>query len=113
MGEIFRVAKSIHGLAVGYLLSTAFLCNLIARNFAMAKLESQHQALLTAEDLRVYINSQDDFAFEREVFQNAKGLGLSAEHAGLYEDPITNKPRQFDVRASKTIGHHKINLTLE
>lgn len=54
---------------------------------------------ITSTDLGAYIASQDDFAFEREVFHMARGLGLTAEHAGLYEDPVTNKPRQFDIRA--------------
>jgi hypothetical protein len=79
----------------------------------MAKQESQPPATIQAADLREYITSQDDFAFEREVYHRAHGLGLSATHAGLYEDPVTNKPRQFDIRASKTADNLEIHLTIE
>jgi hypothetical protein len=79
----------------------------------MVKPEVQRPALLTAEDLRAYINTQDDFAFEREVYHKAHGLGFYADHAGLYEDPVTNKPRQFDIRASKTVRDQRIGLTIE
>lgn len=70
-------------------------------------------ATMSAQDLRIYIESQDDFAFEREVYHRSAALGLDAHHAGLYEDPVTNKPRQFDVRASKVIDNLKICLTIE
>jgi hypothetical protein len=73
----------------------------------------QQPAAITADDLRAYISSQDDFGFEREVYHQAQGLGLTADHAGLYEDPVTNKPRQFDIRASKTLGAQRICLTIE
>jgi hypothetical protein len=68
---------------------------------------------ITGEDLRAYIDSQDDFAFEREVFHRANGMGLEAVHAGLYEDPVTNKPRQFDIRASKTVNDLQVRVTIE
>jgi hypothetical protein len=54
----------------------------------------------TAADLKEYLASADDFAFEREIYSVAKGLGFQVQHAGLYTDPVTGKPRQFDVRAS-------------
>lgn len=79
----------------------------------MGKPEAQTPTAITAEDLLGYITSKDDFAFEREVFHKAVGLGLSAKHAGLYEDPVTNKPRQFDIRASKTVRDQAISLAIE
>ncbi|HEY4748948.1 MAG TPA: hypothetical protein VIH60_01015 [Steroidobacteraceae bacterium] len=79
----------------------------------MGQRESQLPAPLTAEDLGAYISSQDDFAFEREVYHKANGLGFSTDHAGLYEDPVTNKARQYDIRASKTVNDQRICLTIE
>jgi hypothetical protein len=79
----------------------------------MTRPESTQPAPMKAEDLRAYIDSQDDFAFEREVYHKAHGLGLQPDHAGLYEDPVTNKPRQFDIRASKTVDDYRICLAIE
>src|SRR5437879_6159561 len=68
---------------------------------------------ITEKDLREYPESKDDFAFEREVYHIAHGLGLRTEHAGLYEDPVTNKPRQFDIRAAQTLEAQRIELAIE
>lgn len=66
-----------------------------------------------APDIKEYLESADDFAFECEVYSLAKGLGFEAEHAGLYIDPITAKPRQFDVRATLMRESAEISLALE
>jgi hypothetical protein len=79
----------------------------------MAKADSRSQDPITPEDLRAYIASQDDFAFEREIYRHAHNLGLTVDHAGVYEDPILKKQRQFDIRASYTHGDKKICLTVE
>lgn len=68
---------------------------------------------LTAADIGEYLATADDFAFEREVYHVAKGLGFAAEHAALYTDPVTDKPRQFDVRAWTTQGANRIALAIE
>jgi hypothetical protein len=72
-----------------------------------------NSAPLTAAELRAYLDSQDDFAFERRVFTHAKGFGLAVEHAGLYEDPATSKIRQFDLRASIEHGDHRLSVAIE
>lgn len=79
----------------------------------MGRPEKPEASVIAAQDLRAYIDAQDDFAFEREVYHKAQGLGMCAEHAGLYEDPITYKPRQFDIRATKTVADQMIALALE
>jgi hypothetical protein len=68
---------------------------------------------ITAADVSEYFASTDDFAFEREVYGVAKGLGFHAQHAALYVDPVTGKPRQFDVRASIASGQNKVALAIE
>lgn len=79
----------------------------------MGRSEKPEAAVIAAEDLRRYVETQDDFAFEREVYHKAQGLGLAAEHAGLYEDPVTGKPRQFDIRATKLFRENSISLSIE
>jgi hypothetical protein len=68
---------------------------------------------LTAGDIAEYLETADDFAFEREVYHVAHGLRFEADHAALYSDPVTGKQRQFDVRASYTLQDNRIALTLE
>ncbi len=54
---------------------------------------------MRSADLRAYLDTQDDFAFERRVFTHAKGFVLTVQHAGIYEDPATSKWRQYELRA--------------
>lgn len=54
---------------------------------------------ITVEDINQFISSQDDFALELFVYNKLRSLGVSATHGGAYEDPITQKHRQYDIRA--------------
>lgn len=63
----------------------------------MAKLNSKP---IVAADLDEYLKSSSDFAFEVETLHLLHGLGLKCLHGGLYEDPVTGKQRQFDIRAT-------------
>jgi hypothetical protein len=38
---------------------------------------------------------------------------IICEHGGLYEDPVTGKSREFDIRAIKTILNYRIRLAIE
>jgi hypothetical protein len=75
--------------------------------------DTPQDAPLTGADLRTYLDTQDDFAFEREMFTHAYGYGLTVQHTGLYEDPATSKLRQFDIRAMNVSGNHRIRLAIE
>jgi hypothetical protein len=68
---------------------------------------------ITASDISEYLASTDDFAFERWAYRLAKGLGFQAQHAALYVDPVTGKPRQFDVRATMASGQNEVALAIE
>lgn len=68
---------------------------------------------ITASDLLEYVETQDDFAFELEVYRIADELGLSPKHAWTYADPQTNKMRQFDIQARASIGNKRIQLAVE
>lgn len=70
---------------------------------------------ITAEDLTEYVANQDDFGLELFVYSKALELGLSATHGGTYIDPVTEKPRQYDVRASavQITSGRRIDLAIE
>lgn len=61
-------------------------------------------------DIEEYLNKYSDFSFEIKVLQRLNSLGFSCEHSGTYEDPVTNKTREFDIRARKK-KHLKDNVT--
>ena len=64
-------------------------------------------------DIVEYIKSCDDFDLELFVYRTARSKGLTASHGGTYEDPITKKIRQFDVRVSAQIAEYEITLAIE
>jgi len=76
----------------------------------MARLQDQP---ITKADIEEYIRSADDFALELFVYREALAKGLEASHGGTYEDPITKKIRQFDVRARARVADCEIALALE
>jgi hypothetical protein len=79
----------------------------------MSKKPPQPTAPISGQDLRQYLETQDDFALELEAYRHALGFGFKASRGGLYDDAKTNKRRQYDVRASHEWGNKKIDLTIE
>ena len=55
-------------------------------------------ALIGAKDIEEYVNSQDDFGLELRVFRACKDRSFEVLHGGTYEDPVTKKTRQYDLR---------------
>lgn len=76
----------------------------------MAKLKSDQ---IEQVDLLEYLNSYSDFSFELGVLKMLRERGLECEHGGHYEDPITNKSREFDIRARKSIKQWRIRAAIE
>lgn len=68
---------------------------------------------IDADDISEYLASVDDFAFEREIYTLAKGLGLHPQHSALYADPVSQKMREFDIRASAARDVRRIGLAIE
>ena len=68
---------------------------------------------ITADDVEEYLATQDDFALELFVYSQARALGLATTHGGTYEDPVTKKPRQYDVRAYFAKNNCRIDLAIE
>jgi hypothetical protein len=64
-------------------------------------------------DLIDYLNTQSDFAFELHVLNTLIAKGFTCEHGGSYDDPVTRKPREFDIRATKTVRPFRVRLAVE
>lgn len=59
---------------------------------------SQEGSPITEVDIENYLSNQDDFALELRVLLKTRQLGCRSMHGGTYIDPVTNKPRQYDLR---------------
>lgn len=68
---------------------------------------------ITAADIKQYLDTQDDFDLELHVYRTARKVGLAASHGGTYEDPVTKKHRQYDVRAWKERRNDRVDLAIE
>ena len=78
----------------------------------MRKQPSKSVALEEA-DLLNFLDTQSDFAFELKTLKILKENGFNCEHGGTYHDPVTRKPRQFDIRATKIRRDLCIRLAVE
>jgi hypothetical protein len=76
----------------------------------MAKLKAD---AIATPDLLEYLSSYSDFSFELTVLKMLRESGLECEHGGLYEDPVTGKSREFDIRAIKTMREFRVRLAVE
>ncbi|REK05510.1 MAG: hypothetical protein DWQ37_23650 [Planctomycetota bacterium] len=56
---------------------------------------------LTAGDITEYLDTSSDFAFELQCLELLTHWKYECTHGGSYIDPITQKPRQFDIRLHK------------
>jgi hypothetical protein len=68
---------------------------------------------ITAQDLADFLESNSDFAFEMRVVAQLRALGFECSHSGTYRDPVTDKIRQFDIRAIKDQGNSTLALAVE
>jgi len=76
----------------------------------MPKLKNES---IQKEDLVEYLDSYSDFNFELSVLKMLRDNDINCDHGGLYEDPVTGKSREFDIRATKTISNYRIRLAIE
>jgi hypothetical protein len=54
---------------------------------------------ITADDIAAYLDARDDFDLELFALQSLRDHGWEAHHGGTYDDPVTDKPRQYDIWA--------------
>lgn len=68
---------------------------------------------ITAIDLKEYLESDDDFAFELKVLTICNQHGDHVFHGGTYQDPNLNKNRQFDIRMWILNDRRRLGLAVE
>jgi len=68
---------------------------------------------ITQADLAEYLESHSDFGFELSVLKMLRERGIECKHGGLYDDPVTGKSREFDIRASIDRGDYRVKLAIE
>lgn len=70
--------------------------------------------LIEETDIGEYCASESDFAFELQTMALLQSLGVKCEHGGIYEDPVTEKARQFDIRGLLELGQiNRVRLAVE
>lgn len=65
----------------------------------MAKLS---ETKIEKKDIEEYLNNYSDFSFEIKALKKLTDLKFTCQHGGTYQDPITGKAREFDIRAVKS-----------
>ena len=70
-------------------------------------------APITEADLSEHLRSSDDFSFEMAVFHLCLRDAFNTWHGGTYQDPVTKKDRQFDIRTQLTKGLGTVKLAVE
>lgn len=64
-------------------------------------------------DLIEYLDSHSDFSFEIKTLNALINLGFTCDHGGTYEDPATQIPREYDIRATRIIDERFLRLAVE
>jgi hypothetical protein len=70
-------------------------------------------AEITADDIKKCLGFSDSLQLELASFRECLLHGFSAEHGGTYDDPVTQKSRQFDVRATAVRRGFRVRLAVE
>ena len=68
---------------------------------------------ITAVDLAEFVIADSDFALEMQVLRKLSNLEFECSHSGTYQDPVTDKIRQFDLRASRLKDTFRLSLAVE
>jgi len=58
-------------------------------------------AAITSAELIEFLDTSSNFAFELRCLERLSELGFQCQHGGSYTDRVTNKARQFDIRAQR------------
>jgi len=81
------------------------------------ELESMSEQKIGPDEIIKFLDDQSDFTLEMKVFSHTKSQRFQkVEHGGTYEDPATQLPRQFDIRAQaySDLGRNRcIKLAVE
>ena len=64
-------------------------------------------------ELQTFVTDVSDFGFEMSVLSILRQMGFACRHSGTYEDPVTQKIREFDLRADKADDRNRLLLAVE
>ena len=76
----------------------------------MAKLKNDP---IGSRELTEFLNTASDFAFELRCLERLSRVGFQCQHSGSYVDPVTKKPRQFDIRAQRESRTSRVRCAVE
>lgn len=76
----------------------------------MAKLKSDP---IAAADLAAFVANDSDFDLEMRVLAQLRANGFNCTHSGTYRDPVTDKIRQYDIRAQMSNAEATVALAVE
>lgn len=69
---------------------------------------------INASDISEYCKCESDFAFELQTLALLNKIGVNCEHGGVYEDPVTQKARQFDIRGLLRVNQiNRVRIAVE
>lgn len=68
---------------------------------------------ISQADIEEYLRDSADFSFELRVMKELVDLSLECQHGGTYDDPITGKSREFDIRALLQDQYIRVHLSVE
>lgn len=69
--------------------------------------------VISGTDICDFADSTSDFGFELRILAMLKALTVKCEHSGTYDDPVTQRPRQFDIRALLDFELYRVRLAIE
>ena len=70
-------------------------------------------APIVQQDIKNYLDNYSDFSFELKVLKKLTDFKFKCVHSGTYTDPITQKSREFDIRALLEDKSFRIHLSVE
>jgi hypothetical protein len=68
---------------------------------------------ISKNHIQEYLDEYSDFAFELKVLKKLGEMGFACEHGAVYEDPVTKKAREFDIRGTKKLGFRQLRVSVE
>lgn len=68
---------------------------------------------VSPQDVISFMRTRSDFAFEMLVTSHVMTVAHRVEHGGSYDDPLTAKVRQFDIRAKFEDSDRTVMLAIE
>jgi hypothetical protein len=71
----------------------------------MSRSNKKEYKIIDGNDIADFLATSSDFAFELKVLKMFKDAGFECQHAGLYDDPMQKKSREFDIRAKYGLKH--------